>query len=72
MNISLMSSHENIVIVYQEGRFSKKGKGRQRMDALTPNSDEGRDSWRYASASKQVCIDPRISEWGNPPTYSWF
>jgi hypothetical protein len=39
------------------------------MNALIPDSDEGRDSWRYASASKQVCIDPRISEWGNPSRF---
>ena len=37
------------------------------MDALTRNTDEGRDSLRKASGSWQISFDPEISEWGNPP-----
>ncbi len=29
--------------------------------------DEGRDSLRKASGSRQIDFDPEISEWGNPP-----
>ncbi len=29
--------------------------------------DEGRDSLRKASGSRQIDFDPEMSEWGNPP-----
>ena len=37
------------------------------MDALAITGDERRDSLRKASGSWQISIDPKISEWGNPP-----
>lgn len=36
------------------------------MDALTCNTDEGRDSLRKFSGSWQMSFDPEVSEWGNP------
>ncbi len=36
------------------------------MDALTRNTDEGRDSLRKVSGSWQISFDPEMSEWGNP------
>ena len=38
------------------------------QDALADRTDEGRLRLRYASGSRQQGFDPRISEWGNPPT----
>ena len=38
------------------------------VDALAGRTDEGRLRLRYASGSRQQGFDPRISEWGNPPT----
>ena len=38
------------------------------VDALADRTDEGRLRLRYASGSRQQGFDPRISEWGNPPT----
>lgn len=35
------------------------------MDALTRNTDEGRDSLRKVSGSWQISFDPEMSEWGN-------
>ena len=37
------------------------------MDALALRGDEGRGWLRKASGSCQPNIDPKISEWGNPP-----
>ena len=37
------------------------------VDALVSGGDEGRGRLRYAAGSRQTGIDPRISEWGNPP-----
>lgn len=36
------------------------------VDALADSTDEGRYRQRYASGSRQVGFDPRVSEWGNP------
>ena len=37
------------------------------VDALAITGDEGRCSVRKASGSSQTSIDPKMSEWGNPP-----
>ena len=37
------------------------------VDALAITGDEGRGSLRKASGSWQTSIDPKMSEWGNPP-----
>ena len=37
------------------------------VDALASRAEEGRCSLRYASGSWQTSVDPRVSEWGNPP-----
>ena len=36
------------------------------VNALAVGGDEGRDSLRKASASRQIDFDPEMSEWGNP------
>ena len=36
------------------------------VDALAVRGDEGRSSLRKASGSRQIGIDPEVSEWGNP------
>ena len=36
------------------------------VDALAVRGDEGRDSLRKASGSRQIDFDPEMSEWGNP------
>ena len=36
------------------------------VDALAMIGDEGRDSLRKATGSRQMGVDPWISEWGNP------
>ncbi len=37
------------------------------VDALAMIGDEGRVSLRKAWGSWQISIDPKMSEWGNPP-----
>jgi hypothetical protein len=39
------------------------------VDALAVGGDEGRDSLRKASGSRQIDFDPEMSEWGNPILY---
>lgn len=39
------------------------------VDALAVGGDEGRDSLRKASGSRQIDFDPEMSEWGNPPQF---
>ncbi len=36
------------------------------VNALAPNTDEGRDWLRKATGSRLVGFDPWMSEWGNP------
>ena len=36
------------------------------MDALAPSTDEGREWLRKATGSRQLGLDPWMSEWGNP------
>jgi hypothetical protein len=36
------------------------------VNALAVGGDEGRVSLRKAPASRQIDIDPEMSEWGNP------
>ena len=36
------------------------------VNALAPNTDEGRDWLRKATGSRRIGFDPWISEWGNP------
>ena len=37
------------------------------VDALAPNAEEGRGTLRKAPVSREQAIEPRMSEWGNPP-----
>ena len=39
------------------------------VDALAFAVDERRERLRYASGSRQLGYDPRISEWGNPAAF---
>ena len=55
--------------VSRRSRMGRAGCLQGRMvDALADRTDEGRLRLRYASGSRQQGFDPRISEWGNPPT----
>ena len=36
------------------------------VNALAVGGDEGRDSLRKAPGSRQIDIEPEMSEWGNP------
>lgn len=70
---SFYKKRESILqIIIQSGyRFESDHRLRlqgRMVDALADRTDEGRLRLRYASGSRQQGFDPRISEWGNPPT----